>query len=306
MFEPDVAIVTGSGRGIGRAVATHLATQGMRVVVNDIGAGLGEQSSDPSVAAAVADEIREAGGDAIWNSHSVATVEGADQLVADAVGAYGRVDLLVNNAGVMRDVSFLEMSDTDWDLVYEVNLKGTFACTRAAARIMAGQGEGRVVNMSSINALGISSRSATISTRANYSAAKAGVLGLTWALATELAPAGITATAVFPTATTRLMEAARARREATGEAVPEHARVATRDPMSVARLVGALARAQASSVNGRIFHIDGELVRILGRPEAVASFHLGDELTVLEGMARLEDAVAATTPDAPTAPGPRA
>lgn len=295
MTDPRVAIVTGSGRGIGRAVAMHLAAQGMQVVVNDIGARLGEQSSDPSVAAAVAGEIHEAGGEAIWNTHSIATVEGAAQVAADAVAAFGRVDLLVNNAGLMRDVPFLDMSDADWDLVYEVNLKGTFACTRAAARIMTRHGGGRVVNMSSINALGVSSRSATIPTRANYSAAKAGVLGLTWALATELASAGITCTAVFPTATTRLMEAARARREAAGEPVPEHARE-TRDPLSVAHLVGILARAEANRVNGRVFHIDGELVRVLDRPEAVASFRLREDMTPVEGTASLEEAVAALEP----------
>jgi NAD(P)-dependent dehydrogenase (short-subunit alcohol dehydrogenase family) len=268
-----VAIITGSGRGIGRAVASRLAADGMKVVVNDVGVDLMGIRNDGSVAEAVANDIRAEGGQAIANNDSVATMEGAEAMVSDALNAFGRLDVLVNNAGVMRDIDFLEMSEEDWEYVYGVNLKGVFACSRAAARSMAARGGGQIINMSSINAFGFSSMSDLVPHRANYAATKAGVLGLTWALAGELAEHRITCNAVLPTATTRLMTQARERRISAGIPTSERALV-ERDPDTVARLVAGLTSVECRDVTGQVLHIDGEHVSLYRRPVAGGSVHL--------------------------------
>ena len=179
-----VAIVTGSGRGIGRAIALRLARAGASVVINDVG--------DMAPAEGVAAEIRGMGHDSIVVPGDVSQAADVTGLVDRAVGEHGRVDILVNNAGITRDQLILRMPEEDWDKVLGINLKSVFLCTRAVLRPMMKQRRGRIVNIASI--VGLIGNAG----QANYAAAKAGIIGLTRTTAKEGAPRGITANAVAP------------------------------------------------------------------------------------------------------------
>lgn len=197
-FDGRVAIVTGAGQGIGREYALLLASRGAKVVVNDLGGGFkGDDGETKSgrVADAVVEEIRAAGGEAVANYDSV--VEGT-KLVQTAVDAWGRVDIIINNAGILRDVSFAKMTDKDWDLVNLVHMKGTYAVTHAAWPYMREQRYGRVVCVSS--AAGIYGNFG----QANYSAAKLGILGLARTLSHEGAKRNIRVNTIAPVAASRM------------------------------------------------------------------------------------------------------
>ena len=200
-FEGRVAIVTGAGNGLGRAHALGLAARRCKVVVNDLGGARDGTGSDATAAEKVAAEIKAAGGVAIANHDTVATAEGADAIVKAAVDAFGRADVLVNNAGILRDKTFLKLDLPMWDSVIEVHLKGTFLTSQAMARQLIAQGEGgRVVNTTSVSGmLGNFGQ-------ANYAAAKAGVYGLTRTMSIELQKHRITVNALAPIAKTRMTE----------------------------------------------------------------------------------------------------
>jgi len=201
LLDDKVAIVTGAGGGIGRAHAHLFAREGAKVIVNDVGGSRDGAGADASAADRVVDEIRAAGGAAVANRDSVATQAGALALLRTALDAYGRVDVLVNNAGILRDKSFLKMEEAMWDAVVEVHLKGTFLCSQAFARqVVAQGGGGRIVNTTSLSGmLGNFGQ-------ANYSAAKAGVYGLTRTMSIELQKHRITVNALAPIAKTRMTE----------------------------------------------------------------------------------------------------
>lgn len=199
-FEERVAIVTGAGGGIGRLHALELARRGARVVVNDLGSATDGAGSSPSVADAVVEEIFSAGGEAVANSDSVATPEGGAAIVKTAVDAFGRVDIVVNNAGILRDASFKKTTPDRLDPVIDVHLKGAFNVTRPAWSLMSEQGYGRIINTSSGSGLfGNFGQS-------NYAAAKMGLIGLTRVLAIEGAKRGIHTNAIAPIAKTRMTE----------------------------------------------------------------------------------------------------
>jgi NAD(P)-dependent dehydrogenase (short-subunit alcohol dehydrogenase family) len=202
LLSGKVAIITGAGGGIGRAHALLFAREGASVVVNDVG-GLrdGRSAVDTSAAGKVVEEIRAIGGNAVANGESVATFEGAASIVSAAVDAFGRADVLVNNAGILRDKSFLKMDESMWDAVIAVHLKGTFLCSQAFAKQVVTQGGGgRVVNTTSVSGmLGNFGQ-------ANYSAAKAGTYGLTRTMSIELQKHRITVNAIAPIAKTRMTE----------------------------------------------------------------------------------------------------
>ncbi|HEY4011875.1 MAG TPA: SDR family NAD(P)-dependent oxidoreductase [Polyangiaceae bacterium] len=200
-LEGKVAIVTGAGGGIGRAHAVLFAREGARVVVNDAGGPRDGQGHDAGPAERVALEIKAFGGQAVANQASVATAEGAAAILEAAVSAYGRADVLVNNAGILRDKSFLKMDEAMWDSVIAVHLKGTFLCSQAFAKqVVAQGGGGRIVNTSSLSGmLGNFGQ-------ANYSAAKAGIYGLTRTMSIELQKHRITVNALAPLAKTRMTE----------------------------------------------------------------------------------------------------
>jgi NAD(P)-dependent dehydrogenase (short-subunit alcohol dehydrogenase family) len=201
LLDGKVAIVTGAGGGIGRAHARLFAKEGAKVVVNDLGGPRDGSSKDTGPAQQVTQEIQREGGTATANTDNVATAEGATALVKAAVDAYGRVDVLVNNAGILRDKSFLKMDEGMWDAVVAVHLKGTFLCSQVFAKqVVAQGGGGRVVNTTSVSGmLGNFGQ-------ANYSAAKAGIYGLTRTMSIELQKHRITVNAIAPIAKTRMTE----------------------------------------------------------------------------------------------------
>jgi len=259
--EGRVAIVTGAGRGIGRAEAIELARQGAKVVVNDLGAEVDGTGASIGPAGEVVDEIRGAGGEAVANGDDVSDWEGAQRLVNTAVETFGRLDVLVNNAGILRDRMLVNMTDEEWDAVIRVHLRGTFAPTRWAAtywRELAKAGEqldARVINTSS--ASGIYGNVG----QANYGAAKAGIAAFTVITAMELRRYGVSVNAIAPGALTRMTEnlgairAARAGAEAAATPVPEPDPV--RSPENVAPLVAWLASSQSAGITGRVFNIGG-------------------------------------------------
>jgi NAD(P)-dependent dehydrogenase (short-subunit alcohol dehydrogenase family) len=201
LLEGKVAIITGSGGGIGRAEALLFAREGANVVVNDLGGGRDGSGQSSRMADEVVSEIAAMGGKAVGSYDSVVTPAGAEKIVKTAVDHFGRLDVLVNNAGILRDKTLLKMDEAMWDAVVAVHLKGTFLCTQAAAKQMIAQGGGgRIVNTTSLSGmLGNFGQS-------NYSAAKAGIYGFTRTSSIELSKHRITVNAIAPIAKTRMTE----------------------------------------------------------------------------------------------------
>ena len=200
LLDGKSAVITGAGNGIGRATALLFAREGAQVVVNDLGGSRTGDGGAQSAADTVVEEIRAAGGSAVASYDSVSTPEGAKAIVDTAVREHGRIDILINNAGILRDKTLLKMDLAQWDAVIDVHLKGTFLCTQAAAALMKTQGSGRIVNTTSVSGL------LGNFGQANYSAAKAGIYGLTRTASIELQRHGITVNAVAPIAKTRMTE----------------------------------------------------------------------------------------------------
>lgn len=237
-FDGKVAIVTGAGGGLGKAHALLLASRGARVVVNDVGGSVHGEGSDQAPAELVAREIRDQGGEAVADAHSVSSPEGGEAIVQTALDAYGRVDVVVNNAGILRDKTFHNMTPELLEPVIDVHLKGAFYVTRPAWVKMREQGYGRVVNTSSNSGLlGNFGQS-------NYGAAKMGLVGLTRVLAAEGAKYNIKVNAIAPLARTRMTE------DLMGEAA------AALDPELVSPVVAYLAHEEVP-VTGEIYTVGG-------------------------------------------------
>jgi NAD(P)-dependent dehydrogenase (short-subunit alcohol dehydrogenase family) len=271
-LEGKVAIVTGAGRNIGRAEAQLLAAQGAKVVVNDLGGGpYGTEAGDQSLAETVAREIRDAGGEAVAETSSISSMEGGAAVVEKAIDAFGRIDILINNAGIVRPNRIDRMTEQDWDLCLNVSLKGSFATVKAAAPHMIAQKTGVIINTGSSSGFGHWGMS-------NYSAAKEGLLGLTRSVARDLGEFGIrcnmirpvshitgtftpeiqqtldeTARLGIPLLWNRFMTAPRM------TALPEH----------IAALAVWLCTDAAAHVTGRDFYIQGDEVALLPEPEAI-------------------------------------
>ncbi len=248
LCEGRVAVVTGAGRGVGRAYAEMLAKHGAKVVVNDLGAAANGSGSDTTPAEEVVAAIRAAGGEAIVDTADVSDWKSSEALIANAVDTFGRLDILINNAGILRDRMLVNMSEDEWDAVIKVHLKGTFAPTHHAAnhwRLKSKAGEpvdARVINTTSHSAI-----FGNIG-QVNYAAAKGGIAAFTIVAARELQRIGVTVNAVAPRANTRMTEGLRAWTD------EERAK---RSPDWIAALVTWLASPEAAHVSGRVFEAWG-------------------------------------------------
>jgi NAD(P)-dependent dehydrogenase (short-subunit alcohol dehydrogenase family) len=238
LLEDRVAIVTGSGRGIGREFALCLASEGAKVVVNDVGASLSGEATEERPAVEVCKEIEAAGGTAVPSFDSVSEFDGAAAIVQTAVDAFGKVDILVNNAGIIRDKTLVKMDESDFDAVIAVHLKGSFNCTRHVAPLMKDAGYGRIINITS--SAGLRGNFG----QTNYGAAKAGLMGMTFVWALELGRYGVTVNAMAPAGATRMT--ANLYEKADYEPPP------TLDPALNAPLVAYLASEDAGHVNGQV------------------------------------------------------
>ncbi|GAA1845057.1 SDR family oxidoreductase [Pseudonocardia ailaonensis] len=246
-----VAVVTGAGAGIGRAAALELASHGATVVVNDRGSAHDGTGSSTSPAQFVVDEITALGGTARTNPADVGDFDQVAELVRSTVGEFGRLDIIVNNAGHYRAAPIWEMSEDDWDSIIRVHLKGQFNLIRNAAPVFMAQRYGRILNMSSRSGLGDAGK-------ASYSAAKEGVIGLTRAVARELGPHGVTCNAVRPIAKTRLMPVSAAGLSVVAD-IPE--------PEELAPVMAYLVSERAANVNGATFLLRGSQVALYSEPE---------------------------------------
>jgi NAD(P)-dependent dehydrogenase (short-subunit alcohol dehydrogenase family) len=258
LLDGKVAIVTGAGRGIGREEALLLASEGAKVIVNDVGGALTNTAADEHPADEVVALIKANGGEAEVNGDDISTWEGGANVVTQAVDTFGRLDILVNNAGILRDKMSFNTDESDWDDVIRVHLKGHFAPARHAAvywRNRAKSGEevtGRIINTSSESGLfGNAGQS-------NYSAAKAGIAALTWALARELGRYGVTVNAIAPRARTRMTQGL------FGESFPlDEGAFDAWDPKNVANLVCFLATPEAAEINGQILVVFGGSIWVM-------------------------------------------
>ena len=280
-FDGKVAIVTGAGGGLGREHALLLASRGARVVVNDLGGSVHGDGSDLGPAETVARQINEAGGEAVADGSSVATPEGGEALVRAAVEAYGRVDVVVNNAGILRDKTFHNMTPELLEAVIDVHLKGAFYVTRPAWTRMREQGYGRVVMTSSNSGiLGNFGQS-------NYGAAKMGLVGLTRVLAAEGAKYGIKVNAIAPLARTRMTE------ELLGAAADRLG------PELVSPVVAFLAHEECP-VTGEVYTVGGGRVArfFIGMTRGYAASELSPE-TVRDHFDQIRDETGYTVPSGP-------
>ncbi len=199
-FEDRVAIVTGAGAGLGKTYALELAARGAKVVVNDLGGTRDGSGSGTAAADLVVEEIKKAGGEAVANYDSVANIEGGKNIVKTAVDNYGKVDIVINNAGILRDKSILKMTEEDWDIISDVHLKGAFCVLQPAFAVMKANGYGRIVNTSSHSGLFGNFG------QANYAAAKTGLVGLMNVICIEGAKYNIKCNTVAPAAASRMTE----------------------------------------------------------------------------------------------------
>lgn len=266
-----VVIVTGAGRGIGRESALLMAAEGASVVVNDMGTALNGDGADASVAQSVVDEIAARGGKAIASSADISKTESGAQLVAAALDAFGRLDAVVNNAGIMRGAPFCEMDADTWDLVLRVNLSGAFHLSRAAAPHFVQQRSGAFVHLTSTAAL-IGSMN-----QANYAASKNGVAALSRSLAIELEAHGVRSNCVSPLAFSRMTTGATGRSEEDPVVVKQRE---AEGAAAVAPLVAYLASDASRDINGQIIGVRGKEVHLYSQPRPVRTLHEGDGWTV--------------------------
>jgi NAD(P)-dependent dehydrogenase (short-subunit alcohol dehydrogenase family) len=276
MLDGKVVVITGAGRGIGRGEALLLATEGAGVAVNDVGGEWDGTGQDSRPASEVVEEIRGAGGDAVGHYEDISEPRGATGLMETALDRWGRIDGLVNNAGILRDRMIFNMSVEEWDAVIKVHLRGTFLCTQAACgywreRSKAGEDvSGRIVNTSSTSGL------LGIPGQANYGAAKAGIAGFTQIVSMEMARYGVTVNAIAPGARTRLTE------KTFGELNVPEGEFDPLAPENVAPLVAYLCTDQAEGITGQVFGITGGMVQLYQGWTPVAEEDRGDRWTPQE------------------------
>jgi NAD(P)-dependent dehydrogenase (short-subunit alcohol dehydrogenase family) len=270
MMEGKVVVVTGAGRGIGRAIAMMMASQGAKVVVNDIGVSLTGEGNDASPAEETVQDIRKAGGEAVANYDSVADWTSAHHIIETAMDAFGRIDCVVNNAGILRDVIFHKMSEADWDSVINVMLKGSFNCSRAAAEHFRKQESGCLVHMTSTSGLigGMG--------QANYGAAKLGIVALSKAIAIDMARYNVRSNCIAPVAWTRMTASIPAKDPAAQKRVQQRMQVTAEHN---APLAVFLASDAAKGVNGQVFAIRKNEIFLMSQSRPLRSVHQSEGWT---------------------------
>jgi NAD(P)-dependent dehydrogenase (short-subunit alcohol dehydrogenase family) len=278
VLDGKVAIVTGAGRGIGRAHAVLLAAEGAHVVVNDIGTATEGNGRDPSAAGVVVDEIRAAGGEAVASSEDVATWVGGGALVHQALDAFGRLDIVVNNAGILRDAMSFNITEEQWDSVLTVHLKGHISTCHHAVkhwRELGKAGEavaGRIINTASES--GLYGQAGQV----NYATAKAGIVAMTIVIAREMKKYGVTANVVCPRARTRMTE--------TVAGAAEFMQGPEWSPDNIAPMVVFLASDAAADVSGQVFVVFGSRIHLM------EGWHLVNTLDRGEGAWSSEELIA--------------
>lgn len=270
LLEGKVALVTGGGRGVGRGVALAMAEAGASVVVNDLGATLDGQPDTEQPAAEVVAAIEAMGGQAVADGGSVSDWNQAQRMVKTAVDTFGRIDIVVNNAGILRDVMFHRMSEPEFDAVIAVHLKGSFNVSRAAAPFFKEQGSGAFVHMTSTSGL-IGNFG-----QANYSAAKLGIAALSKSIALDMQKFGVRSNAVAPFAWTRMIDSI-------PSDTPEQKRrvdgLKKLVPEKVAPFVVALCADEASHVSGQIFGVRNNEIYLFSQPRPIRSAHRSEGWT---------------------------
>lgn len=270
MVKDKVIVVTGAGNGIGRDFALALAANGAKVVVNDLGTSASGEGADASHAQRVVDEIRAAGGEAVANTDSVADWDSAHRIIGTALDAYGRVDGVINNAGILRDRMFFKMNEEEWRSVIDVHLHGTFFVSRAAANYFKDQEGGAFVHMTSTSGL-IGNLG-----QANYSAAKLGIAALSKSIALDMQRFNVRSNCIAPFAWSRMTSSIPA------ETPEEKARVAKLQKMEAGKIGPVavyLASPAAAEVNGQIFAVRANEIILMSQPRPVRSVHMSEGWT---------------------------
>src|SRR6202795_2518681 len=271
MLKDKVAVVTGAARGIGREIAILMAQYGAKVVVNDYGGSADGKGGEPGPADEVVKEIQDKGGQAAAKYDSVASMSGGQRIMQTALDHFGRVDIVGNNAGILRDRMIFNMTEEEWDGVINTHLKGAFAVTRAAVPHMREKKWGRLVNMTSTSGL------VGNVGQANYAAAKLGIVGLTKVTALDMARYNVTANCISPFAWTRMIgtiptetEVQKARVEKLKKLSPAH----------IAPVAAFLASDAAKDVTGQVFGVRGKEIMLFGHMRPIMRVHHGDGWTV--------------------------
>jgi len=267
MVEGKVVVVTGAGRGIGAAIAQLMARHGARVVANDIGAALGGEGRDQKPAEEVVAGIRRNGGEAVANFDSVAEFASAGRIIQCALDSFGRIDCVVNNAGILRDVIFHKMTEQDWDAVVNVMLKGAFNCSRHAAEHFRSQESGCFIHMTStsglVGAMG----------QANYSAAKLGIVALSTSIAIDMQRFNVRSNCIAPVAWTRMTQSIPAKDPAAQKRIEQRMQVA---PEYNAPLAVFLASDAAKDVNAQVFSVRKNEIFLMSQSRPLRSVHRGE------------------------------
>ena len=286
VLEGKVAIVTGSGRGIGRGIAILMAQEGAKVVIVDPGTELDGSGGSIAIADRVVNEIRANGGEAATCYESVATMEGGEAIVQTALDSFGKLDVVVTCAGILRDRMLFNMTEEEWDSVIQVHLKGTFTVVKHASILFRQQRSGRIITFSSESGL------IGNSGQANYGAAKSGIAGFTKVVARDMGRYGVTANSIAPRANTRMTSdipsAASQIRAAQGVAAIEgEDDLESANPDDVAPFTVFLASDYAAHVNGQIFLVYGGIVSLMSQPRPERSIFNGEERWSLDRLAPL-------------------
>jgi NAD(P)-dependent dehydrogenase (short-subunit alcohol dehydrogenase family) len=277
------AIVTGAGRGIGRGIAMLLGREGARVVVCDVGASLQGEGNDAGPAQQTVEAIRKAGGEAVASTLSITEPKNAEAIVKQALDSFGRVDMLVNNAGILRDVIFHKMSWSDWSDVISVHLDGSFNMSRAVAPLFREQGSGAFVHMTSTSGL------VGNFGQANYMAAKLGILGLSRGIALDMARFNVRSNCIAPFAFTRMIESIPAQSEQDKNRIEAFQRMT---PEKIAPLAVYLSSDAASDITGQIFSVRNNEIYLFNQPRPIKTIHRADGWTPEQLVTELKSALA--------------